>query len=106
MSSKNNVLTTVADVEGAVGKPAAVIMLKQLGALDDGCRTILGASPVAAFGYRDAEGASRTTFVGGRPGFARVHTPTRISFGFSEPGAPHGPASLFSCCPASVSCYA
>ncbi|WP_084701949.1 2Fe-2S iron-sulfur cluster-binding protein [Cryptosporangium arvum] len=70
-------------------------MLKQLGALDDGCRTILGASPVAAFGYRDAEGASRTTFVGGRPGFARVHTPTRISFGFSEPGAPHGPASLF-----------
>ncbi|GAA0240102.1 2Fe-2S iron-sulfur cluster-binding protein [Cryptosporangium japonicum] len=95
MSSKNNVLTTVGEVEGIVGTPPAVILLKQLASLDEGCRTILAASPVAAFGYRGGGGTSRTTFVGGRPGFARVHSPTRLSFALTEPGEPHGPASLF-----------
>src|ERR1051325_11371290 len=94
MSWENNTLTTVEQVEAIVGRPASVIMLKQISALDEGCRTILARSPIAAFGYRDADGTSRTTFVGGTPGFARVHSPTRISFTLPEPGEPHGPASL------------
>jgi len=88
-------LTTVAEVETAIGRPASIIMLKQIGALDEGCRTILARCPIAAFGYRDAGGTSRTTFIGGTPGFARVHSPTRISFSLPEPGDPDGPVSFF-----------
>jgi ferredoxin-NADP reductase/predicted pyridoxine 5'-phosphate oxidase superfamily flavin-nucleotide-binding protein len=86
-------LTTVEQVETTVGRPPAMIMLKQISALDDGCRTILARSPIAAFGYRDADGNGRTTFVGGTPGFARVHSPTRISF--AVPDVPSGPVSMF-----------
>ncbi|MFE9683197.1 2Fe-2S iron-sulfur cluster-binding protein [Streptomyces sp. NPDC006285] len=93
------------EVEATVGRPASVVMLKQINALDEGCRTVLARCPVAAFGYRDADGTSRTTFIGGRPGFVRVHSPTRISFtlpGSGDPhgsdphkGVPHGPVSFF-----------
>ncbi|GAB7051299.1 2Fe-2S iron-sulfur cluster-binding protein [Catenuloplanes indicus] len=86
-------LTSVDEVESAVGRAPAVIMLKQISALDEGCRAILALSPIAAFGYRDAGGVPRTTFVGGTPGFARVHSPTRISF--AAPDVPAGPVSLF-----------
>lgn len=88
-------LTTVDEVKAVVGRPSSVNMLKQVSALDEGCRSVLAHSPVAAFGYRDADGTSRTTFVGGTPGFARVHSPTRISFSLPGPGEPHGPVSLF-----------
>lgn len=88
-------LSTVDQVETVVGRPAPMIMLKQIGALDQGCRSILARCPIAAFGYRDAAGTGRTTFVGGTPGFTRVHTPTRISFPLPEPGDPHGPVSAF-----------
>ncbi len=88
-------LGTVAEVEALVGRPAPMIMLKQIGALDAGCRSILARCPIAAFGYRDAAGTSRTTFVGGAPGFTRVHSPTRISFALPESGDPRGPVSLF-----------
>ncbi|MFI5953981.1 2Fe-2S iron-sulfur cluster-binding protein [Cryptosporangium sp. NPDC051539] len=83
------------EVEAVVGRPLPVITLKQISALDEGCRTVLARCPVAAFGHRDAGGTSRTTFVGGRPGFARVHSPTRISFPWPGPGEPHGGVSLF-----------
>lgn len=88
-------LTTVDEVETVIGRPAPVIMLKQISALDEGCRTVLARCPIAALGYRDADGTSRTTFVGGVPGFARVHSPTRISFALPESGDPHGPVSVF-----------
>jgi predicted pyridoxine 5'-phosphate oxidase superfamily flavin-nucleotide-binding protein len=88
-------LTTVDEVEMTIGHPAPMIMLKQVSALDEGCRTILGRCPIAAFGYRDAGGTRRTTFVGGTPGFARLHSPTRISFSLCESGDPHGPVSFF-----------
>ncbi len=88
-------LTTVDEVEATVGRPASVIMLKQISVLDEGCRTVLARCPVAAFGYRDADGISRTTLIGGTPGFVRVHSPTRISFVLPESGAPHGPVSFF-----------
>ncbi|MCR3754007.1 2Fe-2S iron-sulfur cluster-binding protein [Lentzea californiensis] len=95
MSWENNAtarLGTVAEVEAVVGRPASMIMLKQLGALDEGCVDLLARSPIAGFGYRDADGVSRTTFVGGTPGFVRVHSPARISFALCE--AADGPASL------------
>ncbi|SER27529.1 pyridoxamine 5'-phosphate oxidase family protein [Lentzea albida] len=82
---------TVEEVEALVGRPASMIMLKQLAALDEGCVDVLARSPIAGFGHRDADGTSRTTFVGGAPGFARVLSPTRISF---ETDAADGPASL------------
>ncbi|GLY50454.1 hypothetical protein Lesp01_41100 [Lentzea sp. NBRC 102530] len=75
-----------------LGRAPAVIMKKQLSALDDGCLRVLAGSPVAAFGYLGADGVPRTTFVGGTPGFARVHSPTRISFPSCEDA--EGPASL------------
>ncbi|WP_434443978.1 FAD-binding oxidoreductase [Lentzea sp. E54] len=87
-----NRLGTVAEVEAVVGRPASMVMLKQLAALDEGCVDVLARSPIAGFGYRDAEGLSRTTFVGGSPGFVRVQSPTRISFAPNE--AADGPASL------------
>ncbi|WP_306207057.1 pyridoxamine 5'-phosphate oxidase family protein [Actinoplanes sp. RD1] len=92
MNWENNV-TSRDGVEAVVGRPAAVIMLKTIPFLDDGCRTVLARSPVAAFGYRDAGGTSRTTFIGGAPGFARVLSPTRMSV----PGAGDvsGPVSFF-----------
>ncbi|WP_052359841.1 2Fe-2S iron-sulfur cluster-binding protein [Actinoplanes friuliensis] len=90
-----NRLATVDEVEAIVGRPAPVVMLKQISALDEGCRAILANCAVAAFGYRDAAGTSRTTFIGGTPGFARVHSPTRISFRLPESGDPLGPVSLF-----------
>ena len=88
-------LTTVDEVEAIVGRPAPMIMLKVISALDEGCRTVLARCPIAAFGYRDADGVSRTTFIGGAPGFVRVHSPTRISFTLRETGEPRGPVSLF-----------
>ncbi|MEU9957108.1 2Fe-2S iron-sulfur cluster-binding protein [Streptomyces sp. NPDC050982] len=88
-------LTTVDEVETTVGRPMPAVMLKQISALDEGCRTVLARCPIAAFGYRDADGTHRTTFVGGTPGFARVHSPTRISFSLPEPGDPYGPVSFF-----------
>ncbi|WKU05592.1 2Fe-2S iron-sulfur cluster-binding protein [Micromonospora sp. HUAS LYJ1] len=88
-------LTTVDEVEALVGRPPSAVMLKQVGALDAGCRTVLAHSPIAAFGYRDTGGTSRTTFVGGVTGFARVHSPTRISFALPGAEAAPGPASMF-----------
>ncbi|MEU9781413.1 2Fe-2S iron-sulfur cluster-binding protein [Streptomyces phaeochromogenes] len=88
-------LTTADEVESTVGLPASAVMLKQISTLDEGCRTVLARCPVAAFGYRDSAGTSRTTFIGGTPGFVRVHSPTRISFSLPGPGDPYGPVSFF-----------
>ena len=94
-SSTPHRLTTVDEVETTVGRPASAVMLKQISALDEGCRTVLARCPIAACGYRDADGTSRTTLIGGTPGFARVHSPTRFSFTLPESGDPHGPVSFF-----------
>ncbi|WP_448331603.1 hypothetical protein [Streptomyces sp. DSM 41534] len=53
-------LTTVDEVETTIGRPAPMVMLKQISALDEGCRTVLARSPIAAFGYRDTGGTSRS----------------------------------------------
>lgn len=88
-------LTSAEEIEAVVGRPAAMITRKQIGVLDAGCRSVLAHSPVAAFGYRAADGTARTTFVGGAPGFARVHSPKRLSFPVSGPTVARGPVSLF-----------
>ncbi|MCX5529181.1 FAD-binding oxidoreductase [Streptomyces sp. NBC_00006] len=88
-------LTTVEELESTIGRPAAMITRKQVRALDEGSRAVLARCPVAAFGYRDASGAARTTFVGGAPGFAHVHSPTEISFAVPGPEVARGPVSAF-----------
>ncbi|MFH8463295.1 2Fe-2S iron-sulfur cluster-binding protein [Streptomyces sp. NPDC017991] len=88
-------LSSAAEVEAVVGRPAAIVLRKQIGVLDAGCRDVLAHSPVAALGHRDADGTARTTFVGGAPGFARVHSPKRFSFPVPGPAVAHGPVSLF-----------
>jgi uncharacterized protein len=91
--SCGNIVTTVDEVEAILGRPPSMTMLKQIGALDDGCRTVLAHCPLAGFGYRDAGGVSHTTFIGGTPGFVRVHSPTRVSFTLPD-GQAHGPVSF------------
>ncbi|WP_218038739.1 2Fe-2S iron-sulfur cluster-binding protein [Acrocarpospora pleiomorpha] len=86
-------MTTVDEVEATLGQPPSMVMLKQISALDEGCRIVLARCPLAGFGYRDADGVSRTTFIGGTPGFVRVHSPTRMSFTLPD-GEAHGPVSF------------
>jgi uncharacterized protein len=86
-------MTTVDEIETTLGRPPSMIMLKQIRALDDGCRIVLAHCPLAAFGYRDADGVSRTTFIGGTTGFVRVHSSTRMSFILPD-GEAHGPVSF------------
>ncbi|WP_436534443.1 2Fe-2S iron-sulfur cluster-binding protein [Actinoplanes sp. HUAS TT8] len=83
MSSRNT-LATVGQVEAVVGRPNPLVNLKQVDRLDDGCVAVLAHSPIAGFGYLDAAGDRRATFVGGTPGFVRVHSPRRISFELTE----------------------
>ncbi|MYQ43959.1 2Fe-2S iron-sulfur cluster binding domain-containing protein [Streptomyces sp. SID4985] len=72
-------MTTVEQVEASVGRPPPLVMMKQVDRLDEGCVAVLAHAPIAGFGYVDAEGHRRATFVGGRAGFLRVHSPERIS---------------------------
>ncbi|MFG2314638.1 PNPOx family protein [Streptomyces tendae] len=88
-------VSSVDEIEAVVGRPAAMITRKQIGSLDAGCRAVLAHSPIAAFGHLDADGTARTTFVGGAPGFARVHSPRRFSFPAPGPAVLPGPVSLF-----------
>jgi predicted pyridoxine 5'-phosphate oxidase superfamily flavin-nucleotide-binding protein len=87
-----NRITTVAELEAIVGRPPALVMMKELAHLDEACRHMLAIAPLAGFGHRDDDGRLRTTVVGGRPGFAEVESPTRISFA-SEVDA-SGPVSF------------
>ncbi|GID29918.1 2Fe-2S iron-sulfur cluster-binding protein [Paractinoplanes brasiliensis] len=87
-------LSTATEVEAVVGRPAPMIVRKEISALDAGCRLILDRCPAAAFGYRDVGGTSRTTIIGGAPGFVRVRSATRFSFFLPEPGEPDGPVSF------------
>jgi predicted pyridoxine 5'-phosphate oxidase superfamily flavin-nucleotide-binding protein len=77
-------VTTVEGLEAIVGTPRQIVLMKQIDALDDGCRSVLANAPVAGFGFCDSEGIARTTLIGGVPGFARVDSPTRISFDLRE----------------------
>jgi len=84
-------ITSVDRLEAIVGAPRPMILMKTVRALDDGCRSILAHSPVAWFGFRDATGRPMTTLVGGRPGFARAESPTRLEFDL--PAGERGPVT-------------
>ena len=71
---------TSTDVETIVGTASPMILLKQVASLDEDCVRVLAASPLAGFGHRDSAGIGYSTFIGGKAGFTRVHSPTRISF--------------------------
>jgi predicted pyridoxine 5'-phosphate oxidase superfamily flavin-nucleotide-binding protein len=73
-------VSTVEAVEAIIGKPSPVVVLKASDTLDAGCRRVLAHSPIAGLGLRDRNGMPHSTFVGGFPGFARVESPTRLSF--------------------------
>lgn len=73
-------VTTAEGLEAIVGTPRQMVLMKQIDALDDGCRSVLANAPIAGFGFRDNEGIARTTLIGGVLGFARVDSPTRVSF--------------------------
>jgi predicted pyridoxine 5'-phosphate oxidase superfamily flavin-nucleotide-binding protein len=70
----------ISELETLVGKPPALVMMKQIPSLDQGCVRLLVHSPVAGFGYITEAGTHFTTMVGGTPGFVCVESPTSISF--------------------------
>ncbi|APR75583.1 Phosphohydrolase (MutT/nudix family protein) [Minicystis rosea] len=73
-------LTTAPELEAIIGTPSPAVLMKQIDALDDGCRRVLASAPVAGFGFRDAANVPHTTFIGGQRGFAHMNSPTRIAF--------------------------
>lgn len=73
-------ITTAAQLETIIGRPASLVLMKELAELDDAARRMLDLAPLAGFGYRDAGGRPRSTVVGGGPGFAVVESPTRFAF--------------------------
>jgi len=87
-----NRIATVAQLEAIVGRPPALVMMKELAELDDACRHMLAIAPLAGFGHHDDDGRLRTTVVGGEPGFAKVESPTRIAFATEV--AASGPVSF------------
>lgn len=58
--------------------PDSIVMRKQLPALDEHCRTIIAASPMALLGTADAEGRCDVTPRGDGPGFAIVVDDTTL----------------------------
>ncbi|XVQ06789.1 pyridoxamine 5'-phosphate oxidase family protein [Spirillospora sp. CA-255316] len=80
-------LTTVADIDAIIGTPSRMVLLKATGVLDEGCRAVFAAAPVAALGIRDTTGTPRTMFVGGTTGFAHAESRTRLSLPMPD-GAP------------------
>ncbi|GAA5166847.1 hypothetical protein GCM10023321_58630 [Pseudonocardia eucalypti] len=79
--------TTAADIDAIIGTPPRMVLLKATDTLDEGCRTVLAAAPVAALGIRDPTGTPHTVLVGGTAGFARAESPTRLSLPMPD-GAP------------------
>ena len=70
----------ISELEALIGKPPALVMMKQIPRLDEGCIQLLYHSPIAGFGYITEAGTHFTTMVGGTPGFVHVESPTSISF--------------------------
>src|SRR3954452_20791679 len=73
-------------------------MMKVVDELDEGSQAVLAHAPIAALGYQTADGRLRTTFVGGKPGFARVDSPKRLTFTVptnEPPAQPAGASMVF-----------
>ncbi|MEV4570404.1 pyridoxamine 5'-phosphate oxidase family protein [Nonomuraea sp. NPDC049419] len=74
-----NRITTAEQLEAIIGRPSAMVRMKELAELDDACRDMLAVASLAGFGHLDADGRPRTTVIGGSPGFARPESPTRLA---------------------------
>jgi ferredoxin-NADP reductase/predicted pyridoxine 5'-phosphate oxidase superfamily flavin-nucleotide-binding protein len=70
----------ISELEALVGRPPALVMMKQIPHLDEGCIRLLAHSSIAGFGYLTESGSPYTTIVGGTPGFMSVESPNSISF--------------------------
>ncbi|KXP09098.1 hypothetical protein AXK57_14970 [Tsukamurella pulmonis] len=88
-----NMVGSVTELEGAVGKPVAAMALKTIDHLDEHCRSILAVSSAGVLGYLDRDGVQRTRLLGGAPGFA-VASPTRVECALPADAAPGGASLL------------
>ena len=77
-------VTTVESLEAIVGKTPRIVLMKETHRLDEGCRSILANASIAGLGFQDQDGLPWTTLIGGAAGFARVESPTRLSFELPE----------------------
>ncbi|WP_125911386.1 MULTISPECIES: pyridoxamine 5'-phosphate oxidase family protein [Pseudonocardia] len=82
-------VTTPQGVDALIGSPAKPVLLKSTTTLDEGCRTIFAAAPVAVVGTR-----SGTVLTGGEPGFARAESDTRLSVLLPEAPTPGSGVSM------------
>jgi len=92
-------LTTVSELEGAVGKRPPIHHLKSIPDLDEHCVAILAASPFAVVTALTAAGSFVTTAVGGPPGVCAAGGPTRLDLPALAPldvpdGTPAGIVAL------------
>lgn len=72
-------LSTVDQLEGAVGSRPPTHHLKSISELDEHCATILAASPLVVVGALAGDGSLRIVTGGGAPGATRIVTPTRLA---------------------------
>lgn len=77
-------LSTIQELEEAVGSRPIGVMMKSLDALDAHCIRLLALSPLAVLGFADAEGIAHATTVGGEPGFAEVLDQHQLRFTLPE----------------------
>ncbi len=71
-------LTTVAELEDAVGGRPPTHHLKSIADLDEHCRAILAASPFAVVAAASGDGSISMAPLGGAPGVLAVAGPTRL----------------------------
>jgi len=89
-----NPVGSVTELEDAVGKPVAAMMLKTIDHLDEHCRAILAVSTAGVLGYVDQDGVQRTRLLGGGPGFAAATSPNRLEVPVPGDAAPGGASLL------------
>ena len=80
-------------LEAVVGAPPLAVQMKSIPTLDEHCAAILARSPVAAVGYRDADGRQRAGLVGGPLGFARPTSETTLALPAPADAAEGSPIS-------------
>ncbi len=80
-TSDDATVTTVADLEAAVGERTPAGAYKSIAILDEHCRALLARSPLSFLGFERADGTLGTSLVGGAPGHAEPTGPTELALG-------------------------
>ena len=83
----NAILTTVAELEAAVGERTPAGVYKAIPFLDAHCGAVLARSPLSFVGVVRGDGTIATTLVGGTPGHASPVSPTELALPALEPHA-------------------